>query len=345
TVNTVVRVRSYAGANLTAAEPINQFFNLGPEIIRSNALVFGDFSSVPKCYYDAPTQRWFITVLQLYVDSSTGAFGDHAHQLVAVSQTSDPTGAFYLFSFDVTDDGTNGTPTHPACPCYGDQPLIGADANGFFITTNEFPIHNAGFNGANVYAMSKAGLEANSIANMVAFWEPILAEGQAYSLQPATTPAGASFASANSGTEYFLSALEFTGGLDNRIALWAMINTSTLGSVSSTAAMKVKVIGSEVYGLPAAMAQKSGPTPLRSLLKSSLAATVFGVKPMALPISLIQSNDDRMNQAIFAGGHVWGALNTRMKSPTGAVRAGIAWFDVTPSWSGSTLGGSVAAQG
>jgi len=124
-----------------------------------------------------------------------------------------------------------------------------------------------------------------------------------------------------------------------------MINTSTLGSVSSTAAMKVKVIGSEVYGLPAAMAQKSGPTPLRSLLKSSLAATVFGVKPMALPISLIQSNDDRMNQAIFAGGHVWGALNTRMKSPTGAVRAGIAWFDVTPSWSGSTLGGSVAAQG
>jgi hypothetical protein len=345
TVNTVVRVRSYAGANLTAAMPINDFFNLAPEIIRSPSLVFGDFSSDPKCYYDALTQRWFVTVLQIEVDPSSGAFGDHAHQLVAVSQTSDPRGAFYLFNFDVTDDGTNGTPSHTGCPCYGDQPLIGADANGFFITTNEFPIHVAGFNGANVYAMSKSGLEAGSLANLVAFNEPTLAEGQAYSLQPATTPPGDSFASGNNGTEYFLSALEFTGGLDNRIALWAMINTSTLGSVSSTAAMKVKVIGSEVYGLPPAMAQKSGPAPLRALLKSSLAATVLGVKPTSMPISLVQSNDDRMNQAIFAGGHVWGALNTRMKSPTGAVRTGIAWFDVTPSWSGSTLGGSMAAQG
>jgi hypothetical protein len=344
TVNTVVRVRSYAGANLTAAMPINDFFNLAPELIRSSPPVFGDFSSDPKCYYDASTQRWFISVLQLDVNSSSGAFGNHAHQLIAVSQTSDPTLAFYLFTFDVTDDGTNGTPSHPSCPCYGDQPLIGADANGFYVTTNEFPIHNAGFNGANVYAMSKAGLESNSISSLTAFYEPTLAEGQAYSLQPATTPPGDSFASANGGTEYFLSALEFTGGLDNRIALWALTNTSSLSSTPDLG-MQVKVLGSEVYGLPPAMQQKSGPTPFRTLLKTSLAASVLGVKPSSLPLSLIQSNDDRMNQAIYAGGHVWGALNTRMKSPTGAVRTGIAWFDVTPSWSGSTLGGSVASQG
>jgi hypothetical protein len=344
TVNTVVRVRSYAGANLTPAMPINDFFNLAPEIIRSTPLVFGDFSSDPKCYYDAATQRWFITVLQLDVNSSSGAFGNHAHQELAVSQTSDPTGAFYLFSFDVTDDGTNGTPSHPGCPCYGDQPLIGADANGFFITTNEFPIHNAGFNGANVYAMSKAGLESNSITSLTAFNEPTLAEGQAYSLQPAATPPGGSFATANGGTEYFLSALEFTGGLDNRIALWALTNTSSLSSTPNLG-VQVKVLASEVYGLPPAMQQKGGPTPLRTLLKSSLAPSVLGVKPTALPLSLINSNDDRMNQAVYAGGHVWGALNTRMKSPTGAIRTGIAWFDVAPSWSGSTLGGSVASQG
>jgi hypothetical protein len=344
TVNTVIRVRSYAGANLTAAEPINQFFGLAPEIIRANPRVFGDFSSDPKCYYDAPTQRWFLTVLQLDVNSSSGAFGNHAHQLIAVSQTSDPTGLWFRFSFDVTDDGTNGTPTHTACPCYGDQPLIGADANGFYITTNEFPIHNAGFNGANVYAMSKAGLEANSITSLTAFFEPTLAEGQAYSLQPTTTPAGASSASVNSGTEYFLSALEFTGGLDNRIALWALTNTASLSSTPALG-MQVKVLTSEVYGLPAAMQQRVGSTPLRDLLKTSLATTVEGVKPASMPESLVQSNDDRMNQAIYLNGHVWGALNTRMKSPTGAIRAGIAWFDVAPAWSGSTLGGSVSAQG
>jgi hypothetical protein len=344
TVNTVIRVRSYAGGNLTVAMPLNDFFNLAPEIIRSGP-TFGDFSSDPKCYYDAPTQRWFVSLLQLDVDPTSGNFSGRAHQLLAVSTSNDPTAAFNLFSFDVTDDGNNGTPSHSNCPCFGDQPLIGADANGFYVTTNEFPTFVPGFNGAMVYAMSKAALVSGSLGTVTSFFQPTLAEGQAYSLQPTTTPATVAFASGNGGTEYFLSALEFTGGLDNRIALWAMTNTSTLGSATPTVAMHVTVLDSEVYGAPAAMQQKSGSTPLRSLLKTSLASSVFGVKPASMPVSLIQSNDDRMNQAVYAGGQVWGAVNTRMKSPTGAIRTGIAWFDVTPAWDGSTLLGSVPAQG
>ena len=39
----------------------------------------------------------------------------------------------------------------------GDQPLIGADRNGFFITTNEFSIEGPEFNGAQIYAFDKAG--------------------------------------------------------------------------------------------------------------------------------------------------------------------------------------------
>src|SRR4029077_10933755 len=59
----------------------------------------------------------------------------------------------------------------------------------------------------------------------------------------------------------------------------------------------------------------------------------------------VNANDDRMNQSVYVGGRVWGALNTRVKSPTGAIRTGIAWFDVAPAWSAGVLGGSVAAQG
>jgi hypothetical protein len=51
-----------------------------------------------------------------------------------------------------------------------------------------------------------------------------------------------------------------------------------------------------------------------------------------------------MNQTVFVDGQIWGALNTVMKSPTGATRTGIAWFGVTPG-TGRTLSGEVSAQG
>jgi hypothetical protein len=343
-VNTVIRVRSTAGANLTDAMPLNDFFNLAPEIVRSaDPLEFGPFTSDPKCYYDVDTNRWFVTLLELATDVDTGDFTGDSSLLIAVSTSSDPRGTFNLFSVDTTNDGTDGTPTHDSCPCLGDQPLIGADANGFFVTTNEFPVFDAGFNGANVYAFSKTALASGSIGTVVAFNEPTLAEGQAYSIQPATTPPGAAYATENGGTEYFLSALEFTGGLDNRIALWALSNTSSL-SGSPDVHMSLKVLHSEVYGAPPTMLQKSGPTPLKTLIKSKLAPAALGVPSTSEHLNLLNSNDDRMNQTVYVDGQIWGALNTVLKSPTGATRTGIAWFGVTPDSSG-TLDGEVTAQG
>src|SRR5207247_1415120 len=124
----------------------------------------------------------------------------------------------------------------------------------------------------------------------------------------------------------FLSALEFTGGLDNRIALWSLTNTASLTSTPSLT-MSVSIVASEVYGLPAAMQQKAGSVPLADLIKSKVAPSALGVKSTPVPEAPINSNDDRMNQAVYLNGHVWGALNTRMKSPTGEIRTGIAWFD------------------
>ena len=343
TVNTAIRVRDAGGTILAPAMPINDFFNLAPEVVRPSG-PFGPFSTDPKCYFDDAANRWFVTVLEIDVNPANGAFTAGSHLYIAVSQGGDPTGLFNIFSIDVTNDGTDGTPSHDNCPCFGDQPLIGADANGFYVTTNEYPIFVAGFNGANVYAMSKTALAAGSLGTVVTFYEPTLAEGQAYSLQPATTPPTATFESANGGTEYFLSALEFTGGLDNRIALWALTNTSSLSSTPSLA-MTLKIVDSEVYGAPPVMTQKDGSTPLKDLLKIPDGAALLGVHASGEQLNLLNSNDDRMNQAVFVSGKVWGALNTVVKSPTGAARTAIAWFSVSPSWSGAALGGSVSAQG
>ena len=60
------------------------------------------------------------------------------HLDIAVSQTSNPTGAWNIYRLDVTNDGTNTGGVNPG-PYLGDYPHIGADANGFYITTNAYP--------------------------------------------------------------------------------------------------------------------------------------------------------------------------------------------------------------
>ena len=62
----------------------------------------------------------------------------------------------------------------------GDQPLIGADLNGFYVTTNEFPIVGDGFNGAQIYAISKTALETSSSPAVVHLAGGPLAEGISY---------------------------------------------------------------------------------------------------------------------------------------------------------------------
>ena len=344
-VNTALRVYTTGGAAAGPVVAINQFYGLAPEIDRVN-LVYGDFTSDPKCYYDAPTGHWFVTILQADVDPASGNFTGPTSVMIAVSKTNNPaTSDWNIFTIDTTDgDGTLAD--HPGCPCLGDQPLIGADANGFYVSTNEFPLFANGFNGAQVYAISKSDLEMPtppatlhmSHINAGAIATPD-AGGIWYSVQPATTP-GSGYASANNGTEYFLSSLQFgPGALDNRIAVWALTNTATLSSTPDVALSHV-VIASEVYGQPPDSAQKDGP-----LFLASNMAAVAGVKtPPTEKLEFLAGNDDRMNQVVFADGKLWSGVNT-VVSGNGPTRVGIAYFIVTPSDPSGTLTATMAKQG
>jgi len=324
-VNTALAVYGTSGTKLSGPEAINQLFKLAPEVIRSNPLVFGDFTSDPKCYFDIDNGgHFFFTVLQLDVNPSDGNFSGRSHLELAVSQTNDPTGVWNLFSIDVTNDGSNGTPAHPGCPCLGDQPLIGADANGFYISTNEFPIFAAGFNGAQIYALSKAALEAGTLPTAVLFNTGTISTpdpgGIWFSVQPATTPPGDTFAT---NTEYFLSSLDFSGTLDNRIAFWTLTGTNTLDTTPSLT-LTPTVITSEIYGQPPAAQQKDGPRSLGQV-------TIPQLGGKTEKLELLDGGDDRMENAVFAAGKVYGALNTVVKTPNGPARNGIAFFVVNPS--------------
>ena len=289
-VNLAFRVYTQAGAAVTNPVSYNQFFTNDHAINRNVTPIGarGWFLSDPKCYYDPDTNRFFMTILGINPD------GFHSAQFIAVTQTGDPSGTWLKYSFDTTDDGTNGTPNNPGCAvagCFGDQPLLGADKYGIYITTNEFP-NAGGFNGTQIYAMSKTGLENGTPGPLVHIVTHGLQEGPAYSVQPSTSP-DANYDTANGGTEYFLSALDFNGALDGRIAAWTLTNTSSLNTASPNVRLQNAIMKSESYGQPAPAAQKPGPTPLGTSLGE--------------PLEQINSNDDRMNQVVYAGGLVWGA--------------------------------------
>ncbi|SPF40413.1 conserved exported hypothetical protein [Candidatus Sulfopaludibacter sp. SbA4] len=298
-----------ANTHLKLAGPVaaSTFFGIDPSV----------FISDPRVYFDKDTNRWFVTVT---------AITDRGYLVIAVSDTSSPLGTYHVYEIDVTDDGTDGTPAHPLCPCFGDQPLIGFDKYGLYISTNEFPIAAIpGFNGGQIYAMSKTQLAAAIIPTVVQFGGIPLAEGLAYSVVPAASPQSGEL---NSGGEYFVSALDFQGTLDNRIAVWAMGNTSTLVNVHPAVNLQYTIVSSEVYGQPPPITQRPGPTPLGAL---------FG-----FPEGQINPNDDRMQQVVLASSHLWTGLNTVVSGG----RTGIAYFIIKPILTGNgRLSASIKTQG
>ncbi len=334
-VNAALAVYDQGGRLLAGPTAFNQFFGLAPEISATGE--FGDFVTDPECYFDQQTQRWFITIAQVDVDPITGNFGPRAHILIAVSKSNDPRGAFNLFRIDATDDGSQDTQFHSGCPCFADQPHVGADTNGFYISTNEFNIAflNGGslfFNGAQIYAMSKTQLAAGNLSPVVHFADLSLAEGVAGSIIPAKPLRVRRTNDGPGGVEYFLSALDFFNQLDNRIAVWALSNTASLSTPTPDVELTKVIITSETYGFPPSAEQRPGPTPLRDFLGDNE------------PLEKLHTNDDRMQQVVFADGKLWAGLNTVVQQRNGP-RAGIAFFSVAPSMPRGSLQAKIADQG
>ncbi len=298
-------------------EPVNSAFT----IYRSNGKVVAgpfnvnalfsegltEFTSDPRCFYDKATNTWFATILFISADSTK------SHTDIAVNPSGDPTTTWTDYQIDTTSDGTNGTARHAGCPCFGDQPLLGLDAFNLFSSTNEFSILGPQFNGAQIYAVSKTDLVSlSSKVHFVLYPNLMIGGNLATSIQPAITYG-------NANAEYFLNSLDPFATFDNRLGVWAMTHEDLVakGGIPTLSHM---VIMSEPYGIPPKSIQKGA-------------------------TSVLDSGDDRMMQVQFINGALWGALGTAVTiQHDTAARAGIAWFQVTPSLSGNTLSGATITK-
>jgi hypothetical protein len=324
---------------LPSALAMNVLYNVAPTFTLGSTgqvVSFGPFLSDPRVYYDSINGFFLVTETETDVDPLTGESEASSHIFIAVIPNN--LSVVNVFSLDVSNDGDAA---FGSCPCFGDQPLIGADANGFYISTNAFNTAQRTFRGAQIYAIPLTALETGAPGNITAVhFGGLTQDGEpGFSIQPATVPPGGSFETAQNGTQYLVST--FHNVLDNRLTVWALTNTASLKTATPSLTLVNGVIASQTYGVPPATDQKPGPTPLRDLIASP--QSPFGTFKNHL--ELIADNDNRLQQVAFAAGKLWTSAPTVVKTRQGPVRAGAAWFILTPSLGPGQVGATVFNQG
>jgi len=349
TVNDVLQVYDTAGNALLNgghAVDLNTFYGYPPAIVRSgpNAGQRGPSITDPSCLYVQAIGRFVHVALTLdHVDLTASLTGNN-HLDIAVSDTGNPTGTWTIYKLPVQNNGTQGTPDH-GCNlgfCLGDYPHIGADANGIYLTTNEFAFFGPGFfYGAQIYAIGNSLLTGGTGSVVLFNTLGDGPDGAGFTVWPAQTP-GNQFDTDNGGTEFFFSsdAVFSNSGTSNSILLWRMLNTSSLNSASPAPTLGLSTVAVDTYAVPPRAKQPAGDRPLSQCIADTVIfptcnTSVAGVSShnnatFGPPNGKLNANDSRMQQVAYANGLVWGALDTAVNLG-GQDRAGIAYYVINPN--------------
>ncbi|MCD6011820.1 MAG: hypothetical protein K0Q79_1682 [Flavipsychrobacter sp.] len=140
TINTSVRIQTRAGAVLSTVS-LNSFW--------SSLVSGGTFD--PRVHYDPYYARWTVVTVAGGHDTSSCI-------LIAVSQTSNPTGAWWMYKVRLA------SATH-----WIDYPNVGFNKKWVVITGNLFPISSGSYAGCRVYAFNYADLMSGAGAPFTSF--------------------------------------------------------------------------------------------------------------------------------------------------------------------------------
>jgi hypothetical protein len=306
------------------------------------------------------TKRFFQVVLTLDADPASGDLLGPNFLDIAVSKTKNPVGQWNLYRIETTDDGSNGTVDHdcpgPTAgstgPCIGDYPHIGLDANGFFITTNEYAFFdpNEQFKGAQLYAMSKSDLAAGPASVPFEMFESLQVpeRGQVgFTLRAANAP-GTNWSPLKHGTVFFASGMvgPESGNPSpdyDAITLWALSNTASLDTATPTLKLRHKVMNTLPYQIPPPAPQRPGDLPLGECLNVAPCISAFGPPPSPQGLSVVDSLDGRMLGTWYADGLLWFSLGTAVEV-AGHDLAGVMYGAIEPFFKRGKLKGRVQMQ-
>ncbi|MGI8839976.1 MAG: hypothetical protein ACR2F8_04195 [Caulobacteraceae bacterium] len=316
-VNNALQVYTTSGKPLLAAPvSMNRFFNQPSEYNRTNGQQ-GPFLSDPRAYYDYDTGRFFVIEWATLNDASGNPLNISV-QFVAVSQSSDPTAGWNLYSYETTNSAYAG------CPCFPDFDQLGMDAKGVYITNNLFSLVGSGFVGAVIYVLPKHAMETGSLP-IVLQTPPLPSD---FTIMPTVIPPHGQFATENKGSEYLVeNTSDLTNnGIGTSVNVFAITGTNTLirpfpALFLSEASVPTQTVSAN---LPPAR-QKHGPRPLG------------GSQPGGLndPLPLLNPDDGRFSStAYYVNGTISAASSTAVVNPDNSVGDGVAFYQFAVSGAG-----------
>jgi hypothetical protein len=333
-VNSVVQVYTPQGQALIDGDPffpgtepigltLNEFYGLPPAFVRP-AGPFGPFMFDIACLYDPSTGRWFVTSADLEQDPVTGAFNGENGTYIAVSETSNPLGGWNIWFLNTVNNGTGGTPDHQCSGgyCFGDYPQIGMDANGFYISTNEFDLLlNGEFKGAQLYAFSKRDLVNGDPEPTMEYIETVYSETvefEAYTMQPVNSiPSQRD--TRRGGTMYFgMSTSPYAEASASDIVLWSLSNTRSLNQPTPNLALEETAVPTLDYVAPALAVQKDGPTPLLDCVNQN-PCNGATYPHQTGPLPLNAGSSGKVYGAWLHGGNVYLTAGTLLQGSGAAV--------------------------
>lgn len=193
----------------------------------------------PKAYYDISGH--YVLLTTSYVPDDITGVG-FANVYVSVSQTSDPTGAWWNYTFDWRYDNNVLTDN------WGENPGLGFDDNSIYITTDQFPLNgDPFFQYSKIRVLNKAQL-FSGVPNptFVDFTGLTDADGRdSFALKP-------SRAVGSSPSGYFINANQ-NGA--STVTLWRIDNSDTVPVLTRVATVPVRA-----YALAGSVPQAGGRT-------------------------------------------------------------------------------------
>lgn len=163
TSNTRVQIYNKTGTPFFAGGPVLQSTTFFTGLPAGNACRTGDDGD-PVVLYDSLADRWMIS--QFEVDGVPG------HQCIAVSQTPDPTGAWYAYDFvNPTTD-------------FQDYPHYGIWSDGYYLTTNQFTSTLDAWRGAGFWVFDRVKMLAGDPTASYVYFNRFAADPNAGGVLP-----------------------------------------------------------------------------------------------------------------------------------------------------------------
>ena len=331
-INSALNVYDTNGVQLLPRPlALSEFFGLPAGINRTTGFN-GVFPGDVSCVFDPETQRWFV-VAWAQLNTATGVPIQQSRLYLAVSQTSDPTGDYFVYTLNTTraQDPDQGGPRVP------DFPHFAVDHNGLYISFNEFNItpdgNLDGFIDAAIVAVSKNDLingSGGTFPRVVRFPLPF-SSGFEFTVWPAYTPPGGGPLLTNGGTQFFVSS-HFVNTTEHSVAVWALTNTSSLNSVNPNLNLRAVAVETQAFHFPTTAAvQKNGFHPLGESLGE--------------PVEKLDPGDFRTISVTYSSGRLWSTLSSQMRDAQGVPRFVSEYFAFSPQVNGAFFTASLVTQG